>query len=133
MVISSKGDQYYYTFLFFFLTYHSVQKNVKNQKHSKVRHSKKPDKDKRLYFKARINITLKNYSFIPKNCFKLLVCTQLMSDAGHFPQQNIFILAQTVIIRGLISIFYLTGRIITYNIIIVIHKGYYVLIHTVKL
>ena len=30
------------------------------------------------------------YSIMPVNCFKLLICIQLMSDRNHLSQQNIF-------------------------------------------
>ena len=34
--------------------------------------------------------TLPKYSFIPKNCLKLLFSTHLISDTSYLSQQNIF-------------------------------------------
>ena len=70
--------------------YENVQIKVKSFEHSKVSHSEKPGEEKALNFTRVIDITPPNYSFIPENCFKLLFCTHLMSDASHLSQQNIF-------------------------------------------
>ena len=53
-------------------------RKVKKSKHSKLRHSKKSDEEKALYFKAQMNITPSNHTFILENSFRLLWCSQLM-------------------------------------------------------
>ena len=65
----------------------SGPRKLKISQHSKLRNSKNPGREKAFHFKADINITSKNYSFMPKDCFKLLLRTSLMSDLSHLPKK----------------------------------------------
>ena len=72
------------------LIYQNPQRKVKISEYSKVNHYKNTDREEVLNFTVDINITPQSYSFMSKNCFKLLFCTHLISDTSYLSQQNIF-------------------------------------------
>ena len=90
MVISTMIECYWYYYWVLNFDLSKCSKKVKKSEYSKVSHSKKPGREKVLNFTVGINITPPNYSFMPKNCFKLLFCAKLISDTSYLSQQNIF-------------------------------------------